>query len=79
MLGARLAIPWVFDDVPPEAVGEVGSAGLHSHVVGLRVNVFLCLLEVVPGGGIQFGLDQSLDAGEGLGGCVCVGGGVDEG
>jgi len=41
--------------------------------------VFLCLLEVVPSGGIQFGLDQSLDAGEGLGGCACVGGSVDEG
>lgn len=41
--------------------------------------MFLCLLEVVLGGGIQLGLDQSLDPGEGLGGCACVGGGMDEG
>ena len=34
--------------------------------------MFLRLLEVVAGGGIQLGLDQSADVGDGLGGCECV-------
>lgn len=47
-----LHVPRVFDDISPEAVGEVGGGGLHSHVICLRVDMRLSLLEVVERGDV---------------------------